>query len=57
MENQINLLNLNLKELEELLVSMGMKKFNAKQVFSWLHEKQIRDINDMTNISKKNSLH
>ncbi len=53
MENQINLLNLNLKELEELLVSMGMKKFNAKQVFSWLHEKQIRDINDMTNISKK----
>lgn len=53
MSNQINLLNLNLKELEEVLVSMGMKKFNAKQVFSWLHEKQIRDINDMTNISKK----
>ena len=53
MDNQINLLNLNLKELEDVLVSLGMKKFNAKQVFSWLHEKQIRDINDMTNISKK----
>jgi len=53
MENQINLLNLSLKELEEVLVSLGMKKFNAKQVFSWLHEKQVRDINDMTNISKK----
>ena len=53
MENQINLLNLSLKELEVLIVSLGMKKFNAKQIFSWLHEKQVRDINDMTNISKK----
>lgn len=53
MENQINLLNLSLKELETLIVSLGMKKFNAKQIFSWLHEKQVRDINDMTNISKK----
>lgn len=53
MNNQINLLNLNLKELEDVLLSLGMKKFNAKQVYSWLHEKQVRDINDMTNISKK----
>ncbi len=52
--DKINLLNLNLKELEGVLVPLGFKKFNAKQIFSWLHEKQIRDINDMTNISKKN---
>ncbi len=50
----INLLNLNDTELEELLLELGMKKFNSKQVYTWLHEKMIRHIDDMTNISKAN---
>lgn len=53
MEIKINLLNLSLVELEDLIVKNGMKKFYAKQIFSWLHEKLARDINDMTNISLK----
>ena len=48
----INLLNLNYSELESFLVEFGMKKFNSKQVYAWLHEKMIRNIDDMTNISK-----
>ncbi len=53
MESTTNLLNLNLKELEDFIVSIGMKKFNGKQIFDWLHGKIIRNIDDMTNISKK----
>lgn len=50
----INLLNLDYTELEALLLELGMKKFNSKQVYTWLHEKMIRHIDDMTNISKAN---
>lgn len=53
LQDKINLLNLNLVELEDFIVQLGMKKFNGKQIFSWLHQKIIRDINDMTNISLK----
>ncbi len=53
MTEKINLLNLNEKELGELVVSLGMKKFYGKQIFNWLHQKIARDINDMTNISLK----
>ncbi|MBP6063692.1 MAG: 23S rRNA (adenine(2503)-C(2))-methyltransferase RlmN [Fusobacteriaceae bacterium] len=53
MEKKINLLNLTKNELEKFVVENGMKKFYAKQIFSWLHEKFVRDINDMTNISIK----
>lgn len=53
MSNKINLLNLNEKELGELVVSLGMKKFYGKQIFTWLNQKIVRDINDMTNISLK----
>lgn len=30
-----------------------MKKFYGKQIFTWLHQKIVRDLNDMTNISLK----
>lgn len=53
MNNKINLLNLTKTELENFVVENGMKKFYAKQIFSWLHEKFVRDINDMSNISLK----
>ena len=51
---KLNLLNLDEKEVTELALSLGMKKFQGKQLFSWIHEKLIRNINDMSNISLKN---
>lgn len=51
---KINLLDLNYGELEELVLGLGMKKFNAKQIYEWLHLKIARKIEEMTNISKKN---
>jgi len=52
--DKINLLNLTFDELEKFLLEEGFKKFNVKQIYNWLHGKMIRNIDDMTNISKKN---
>lgn len=53
MKDKINLLNLTEKELIELVATLGMKKFVGKQIFTWLHKKIVRNINDMTDISLK----
>ena len=53
MSEKINLLNLNQQELEELVVSLGIKKFYGKQIFIWLHQKIVRDLNEITNLSLK----
>lgn len=54
MSEKINLLNLNEKELQEFVVNeLGMKKFHGKQIFTWLHGKIVRDLNEMSNISLK----
>ena len=44
--------DLTLKELEEYLAEHGSKTFHAKQIFRWLYEKRIDDLDGMTNISK-----
>jgi len=46
-----DILSLDLKELEEILVENGEKKFRAKQIFQWLHVKRVFDFDKMTDIS------
>ena len=46
-----DILSLELAELEDILVSLGEKKFRAKQVFQWLHVKRVLDFDKMTDIS------
>ena len=48
---KIDILSLDLKELEAVLVEMGEKKFRAKQIFQWLHVKKVFDFDKMTDIS------
>jgi len=55
-ERKMNLLNLEYSELEKFILDSGMKKFNAKQIYTWLHQKTTRKLEDMTNISKKDRL-
>lgn len=50
--SKINILDLELKELEELIVSLGEKKFRAKQVYGWLH-KGIESFEDMANVPQR----
>lgn len=44
-----NILNLDLNELENLVDSLGEKKFRAKQVFGWL-SKYVESFDEMTNV-------
>jgi 23S rRNA (adenine2503-C2)-methyltransferase len=48
----INLNEYTLEELEEYIISLGEKKFHAKQIFKWIHKEKIDSIDMMTDISK-----
>ena len=50
--DSINLLDLNIEELEELVTSLGEKRFRAKQIFGWL-AKGIDSYEGMSNVPAK----
>ena len=52
MAEKIDIKSLNLKELIAVLEAMGEKAFRAKQIYQWIHQKQIHAFSEMTNISK-----
>ena len=47
---QWDLKSMNYTELEEYILSIGEKKFRAKQLYDWFHKKLIRSFDDMGNI-------
>ena len=47
-----DLKSLNLEQLTEEMLSIGEKKFRAKQIYSWIHEKLADSFDEMTNLSK-----
>lgn len=47
-----DLRSFTLESLKNELIRIGEKPFRAKQIFEWLHQKGVRSIDDMTNISK-----
>lgn len=42
--------SMTLSELESLIESMGDKKFRAKQIYQWIHQKLVTDYDEMTNV-------
>ena len=44
---------MTLVELQSLTKRLGMPSFAAKQIASWLYEKKVASIDDMTNLSLK----
>ena len=48
------LLGLTFTEIQTLVEELAMPKFTAKQISSWLYEKRVTSIDEMTNISIKN---
>lgn len=42
-----------LEELKEVAARAGLPSFSAKQMATWLYQKHINDIDQMTDISKK----
>lgn len=43
----------NLEELEEYFLSIGQKKFKAKQLYKWLYQKKIKSYDEVTDIKKE----
>lgn len=48
-----NIYNLPLEKLEELMVGENQNKYRAKQLFSWIYDKNVEDFDLMSDISKK----
>jgi 23S rRNA (adenine2503-C2)-methyltransferase len=51
--NKREIMGLDLPELQEALMSLGLKKFRAEQVFRWLYEKAAVSFDEMSNLSKE----
>ena len=49
---KLDIKSMNITELEDLLKELGEPKFRAKQIFDWLHAKQVDSFEEMTNLSK-----
>ncbi len=47
------LIGKTLYELEKLVVSLGLEKFRAKQIYKWIYTKSVRDFDQMTDLSVK----
>ncbi len=45
--------SLTLEELTEAVLEVGEKKFRAKQIYGWLHQKLVRGPEEMTNVPGK----
>ena len=45
--------SMNLVQLEAFVQGLGEPKFRAKQIFGWLHQKQVTSFEEMTNLSKE----
>lgn len=48
----VDIKSFTLDEMQEFFVSIGEKPFRAKQVFTWLNQKLVRDFDLMTDLSK-----
>ncbi len=51
--NKQPLLGLTLSELQDITRNLGMPKFTAKQIATWIYDKRVGSIDEMTNLSLK----
>jgi 23S rRNA (adenine2503-C2)-methyltransferase len=49
---KINLKGLSLLELQQVVESLGEKRYRARQIFTWLYGKRVQSFAEMTDISK-----
>ncbi len=49
---KIDIASLDFYELQEKIVELNLPKFRAKQIYDWLHKKNVTTFEEMTNISK-----
>ncbi len=47
-----NIINYSIEQLENIVLGYGESKFRAKQLFEWLHKKNVWHYDEMSNLSK-----
>ncbi len=52
MSEKTDIKSMDLEELKTFFFDMGEKAFRAKQVYEWLHVRQVESFAEMTNLSK-----
>jgi 23S rRNA (adenine2503-C2)-methyltransferase len=52
MNEKLHLTNLSPNELAEFVQEIGEPKYRAKQIFKNLHERRVRDFDEMTDLPK-----
>jgi len=50
--NKIDLKSFTLEELQDIIVYLYHREFRGTQIFNWIHQKNVNDFNEMTNLSK-----
>ena len=53
MSDKVDIKSMTLEELTQFMTALGEKKFRAKQVYEWLHIRQVTEFAQMTNLSKE----
>lgn len=51
--NKISIYSFTLKQLQEKFIALGLKKFNAQQVFQWMYQKFSQSFYEISNIAKE----
>ena len=51
-QEKMDIKSMNLAELKAYMEGLGEKGFRAKQIYEWLHKKQVSSFDEMSNISK-----
>ena len=46
-----SLYDFTLKELQDEMVSLNQKSFRGNQIFSWVYQKRVKNIDDMSDVS------
>lgn len=49
----MHILDYSKEKLEDYFINIGEKKFKATQVFEWIYQKRVADIDDFSNIKKE----
>ena len=49
-----NIYDYDITHLEELLISLGQKKFRATQIFEWVYRHGVKDFELMSNLGNDN---
>lgn len=53
MDEKKDIKSLSLEELTEEMLALGEKKFRAAQIYEWIHQKNVKSFDEMTNLSEK----